>query len=157
MELLTEAILTPNERLTVERWLRDAADRLGLRDWAITVEQDHPNEGDHAAAMWTDYGSRRMRVWCRADLPTLSLDMQRQTLVHELMHVHLEDLDWYLEKTLPELLGKPAWSAVKQAVQLHSEHAVEAIACAVAQFFPMIEWPEVPPAESTLTQQEGTA
>jgi hypothetical protein len=144
---MTDPILSEGQRKAVAAYLRQVADQLGLRDWSISVEPDHPNEADHAAAMWSDYGSRRMKVWCRADLIDLKPDEQRATLIHELVHAHLEGLDWYLEKTLPDLLGRPAWAGVKQAIQQHSEHAVEAIAVSIAPHFPLIEWPEAPAAD----------
>jgi len=83
---------------------------------------------------------RHVTIWLPRDFPTVDPAEQRQTLVHELLHVPVCDIRDYLTDVLPDLLGKPASLAITEHVRHVEELAVDQVAEAIATLLPMPPW-----------------
>lgn len=135
--------LRPDERKVIGDWLREAADKLELRDW--TFEFKHQPASDHlAGTIESTYGQRVAELKLAASFRDLSADEQRDTLVHELLHVHRDGIRLYFDEVLPDLIGRPAFIAVTQTYRLLDELATDAISKAIAGYFPPLELPVEP-------------
>jgi len=121
-------------------YVRLLAWKMGLGDWHITLDKMLPN-GDALAQVHITYGQKRARIQLSRQFKRLPREGQRQTLVHELVHCHLErvrlsSLNW----TGP--LGKKATQMAVNEVHDHIEFAVDAIATAWAETLPLPPLPE---------------
>lgn len=117
-------------------YTRRIADRLGLKDWEIVLKRDGTDAANSAADMRCVPG--RKVVWIRlADVFFSSdPDVQRYFVVHELVHVHLDDIDTVLWKAGDVIEGS-GFSLVRKLVDDRVEFAVDAIASVFAPYFPL--------------------
>jgi hypothetical protein len=120
------------------RWLaylRDLADRLGLRDWRLDLDRD-PTAGGLLAHVEVTDGARWALVTLGPTWGVLPPDRQRQALVHELIHPHFQEIAEAVAHGR-EVLGGTAIEVVERAVRHQIEHAVDALAEAVAPLLPL--------------------
>lgn len=61
---------------------------LRLLDWTVTVSDQAPVNPDHAASVETLYGRQMATICLSRDFLTDDPEEQRQTIVHELLHLH---------------------------------------------------------------------
>jgi len=120
-------------------YVRLLAYRMGLGDWRITLDKMLPT-GTPSLKFTSPMGRSEPESNCPASSRTCPKG-QRQTLVHELVHCHLErvrlsSLNW----TGP--LGKKATQMAVDEVHDHIEFAVDAIATAWAETLPLPPLPE---------------
>lgn len=132
--------MTPKRRRQVGKYLRKIANGLELRDWTVHVMRGDPHNPNHGAAMEAVYGQRVVRVWIRADLFDYPPAEQRQTLVHELVHVHTSAMAAMVRETLPGQMAPQAHEVFEREFTRQVEHAVDALAEAVAPRFPLPPW-----------------
>jgi hypothetical protein len=138
--------LTPEERKVVGEYLRAQADRLGLRDW--TFEFKHEPAADHlAGTIEATFGQRVAYIKLAHNFRDLEGVEQRETLIHELLHVHRESIRHYFDEVLPDLIGRPAFIAVTQAYRVLDELATDAVAQSIAGFYPGLHLPPQTPPE----------
>lgn len=69
-----------------QRYARKLANRMGLRDWRVTVSRNEPENPNHMASAQCTYGRRSIRIWLSKDFLSGSLQEQRWSMVHELCH-----------------------------------------------------------------------
>ena len=134
------ASLEPAFRKQVGEYLRELADQLGIRDWTLQVMHDEPSREIVGAAVQCVYGQREAEFKFRRDFPTHTPEVQRSTLIHELVHIPFEQARQYADEVLPDLLGKPASLAFMEAWRQLNEHAVDHIARTIAPGFPLPPW-----------------
>lgn len=133
------------------RYVRELADLLGLRDWAIVLDEE-PAEEEYDAYINMTAGQRRavLRIgpshW--KDTP----EEQRHTLVHELLHPHFHEAQAIVERNASMLgvTGQVLGAEHKNFI----EHGVDAVAVAISPFFPLP--PEASDAEQERRPEEGT-
>jgi hypothetical protein len=123
----------------VTGWLRDAADRLGLRDWVVEVSDDPCEEGSYATVTCTS-GARHATVKLAADFHDEPLPLQRQVLVHELLHCHLDALSSIVTEDLDGQVAPAVLGVVSSSFERQLEFATDAIAVAIAPSFPLPTW-----------------
>lgn len=119
-------------------WLRETADKVGLRDWYFELKHVPLAESDDCGATIVCLPGRKVAyVRLRHDFPTWKREDQRATLLHELLHVHLDPISKATneDSIVAALLGKPA--AAQHSAEVHwcIEHAVDAIAYEMAKHF----------------------
>lgn len=132
--------MKPKRRRQVGKYLRRLADKLELRDWTVHLMHAEPHNPNHGAAMEATYGQRHVRVWIRSDLFDYSPEEQRQTLVHELVHVHTSAMVAMVRETLPGQMAPGAHEVFEREFTRQMEHAVDAMAEAVAHHLPLPPW-----------------
>lgn len=124
-----------------EAALRDVADytlslqeRFGLGDWEVDISKLPLDDDDDAfAEVRALFGQRRATIHLCREWATIEPKKRRRLILHELAHLHLDSPFRYLEETLPTLVGKPAATALTDAVHERVELAVDAISTALAE------------------------
>ena len=123
--------MTDAEREKWSAYVRDIADRIGLKDWTITVPGTPPR--DHAdASMWMCYGRRVARVHLPDSIRHEPPEEQRDIVVHELVHLHFAAMDGTVTDWLDEDKGK--------AYNRLFEYGIDAMAAALAPHMPLPLW-----------------
>lgn len=134
--------MTDAELKVLGEYIRARADEMGLRDWTLTVK-DQPlddSEGAWARCEPTD-GEKRATIEVCKEFRTEDADIQRMAIIHELVHCHTASVQFFARVDLSEMLGK-AGMLMQQGLERDIEYAVDGIAVAWAEQFPMIEWPK---------------
>lgn len=120
-------------------FIRFAADKVGLRDWAFNLRWSYYDENDEAlAAVKVVEGQKRATVWLSKDFNDFPEPQQRHALIHELIHCHLNPIQELMWSTA-SLMGQPAHTLLREALQREIELATDAIASEWAVSFPTIE------------------
>jgi hypothetical protein len=120
----------------VEKYIHDAAVRLHLSDWDISLSEEPADEDDHAYVDFPN-GSKRAVIHLGNLFWRSSACQRRHTIVHELLHLHLAPLEGQLQGA-KRLLGEAVYTAYSESVNNSLEYAVDGIADAIAVSFPEI-------------------
>lgn len=121
------------------QYVRAIADALGLRDWQFTYTDDPPGEIDYehaTAAIRPTRGRKWACLWVPAKWWDESPEDRRQTIAHELLHLHFAGMERILE-TVQTNLGDATWGVLRAAHLDALEMAVDGIADAIAPFMPL--------------------
>lgn len=94
--------MTDPRRQRFAEYIRLLADMMGLRDWRIVVSDDGPTSSSASASNWLQYGARFCRISLSDYFLNLAPEEQREDLVHELIHCHLEPMDGLAKEWLEE-------------------------------------------------------
>jgi hypothetical protein len=118
------------EPRTLDEYVRALANTLGLTDWGLSIEW-HDLPADTTARVVMAYGRRFATIILGEEYLNSSPADRRETLVHELLHLHFAQADELVNDTLPDLLGRPSFSAFEAAHNLVMERAIDAVAVAI--------------------------
>lgn len=129
------AHLNVAERRELNAYIRELADLMGLRDWTFDLAAQ-PSKSDTYASIHCVHGQRHAKLKLCREFRTLTPAYQRATLVHELVHCHVEDADELARTLATEELGRQAAKTFERAFELALEHAVDGIAEAWAPKLP---------------------
>jgi len=121
---------TPKPKTERQRWLpyvRQLADALALKDWVIEMSEDPPPTGA-VAAVGAILGRKRGCVYLsdnhlHRDCP----DEQRDSIVHELIHLHLSSFHRSVEQFRQ-------YSAANDTLM---EYAVDGLAAGISPLLPL--------------------
>lgn len=130
--------MTPKQTRSLVRYMSDLTREYGLGSWRIIVHEGC-TEDDHAAEVSCVYGRRIAHVNLAADFASYPPEEQRSTILHELTHIHLDQMNSLIDETLPAAMGAPAYTAFLAGYRQAMEHATDAIAMAIADKFPLWE------------------
>lgn len=133
--------MTERQSLSLARYIRNCADRLGLRDWKIGLD-DAPCD-DHAdASVYVIREIHTAHVQVSSEFLTLTPERQRQVIAHEMAHVHMgADID-YLKVVLPALVGQVAWAPIEAALTTMHEQGIDGVSIGMAFALPLWECPK---------------
>lgn len=109
-------------------YLRNLADRMGLRDWKISIHEDPP-DASNVAECDARFGRKIAWIYLSETFLRSEPDRQRQTLVHELLHAHTAHLNHLMQGELTE----PGC----RAFSLSLEYVVDGIAEEWAKTLPL--------------------
>lgn len=123
------------KKQTTVEYTRQIAVSMGLGGWVIEESADPASEGCLAEIEAT-YGQRHAKLSLCKDWDELPVEEQRDTIVHELLHVHLAHLT-QLAHDIVESLDEGASKASKAALTLTEEYTVDAMASAWAPYMPL--------------------
>ncbi|MCE5322134.1 hypothetical protein LLG46_02335 [bacterium] len=123
-------------------YIREVADKLRLRDWEFVLKDEPPEDEDVSAEIVPIEGRKRASIYLCTGFRELSPEEQRHTIVHELLHCHLESATDIIRLDLWEhrVLSQNAYDILIGGFRRQIEYAVDAIADAIAHNFPLIEW-----------------
>lgn len=76
-----------SDRDWLANYLRDLADRMRLKDWAIEVQAEHAHDSTHAEVQCVD-GRKLAKVRFARDWHEQTPEVLRHTCCHELVHCH---------------------------------------------------------------------
>lgn len=130
--------MTERQRRILRKQVRLVADSLGLRDWTIKLDYEPCADENALATVSCTYGRRIATVQFCAEWWERDPHERHHVLVHEMLHVVTDPIRTYLDETLPVLIGQPAWTAVREAVRQHEEHAVDQLASALSPYVPVV-------------------
>ena len=129
-------------------YVRDLADRMGMRDWDVRLVDDAMEPGPTVDAQSkVYYGQRRIDVWIAEHHQQGDAAFLRLLVVHELLHAHLDPMDEPLE-SLRNSIGETVYHPLTILYRNLLERSCDAIAVAWAQTLPL------PPATDA-DQQEA--
>lgn len=129
------------DRRVLADYIRTTADEMGLRDWEIRLEDDPASEGCCASVRAT-YGRKLAKVYVEKDFKTAQTpEEQRDTIVHELIHLHFESMSNMVRCDLERIIGQPTDHVFFNGFERQFEYGVDAMAGALAKHLPLIEWP----------------
>lgn len=130
------------------KYCRDMADALELRDWTILVivaEPDSPDRADNkrwGASSDSIPGRKLVELTFAPDIRDWRREALRTTVAHELIHAHFSPLVEILREDLHGHLGKQAYELLNDSATRWLEYGVDAMADATAKHLPLIDWPE---------------
>ncbi len=142
--------MTDAEWKELGRYIRWCANEIGLRDWTLELYRDPPrqrsNSGDEEvhANVCVTAGRQLAIIRVAANFRTLTPEVQRNAVIHELLHCHLDQTWRVIGEDLygSELLTPGQYRLLKSSFVRAEENATDAIATAVAKHFPLVEWPD---------------
>jgi hypothetical protein len=118
-------------------YLRDIADRLGLRDWTLDMSYEPlQSDDDGAACVKCLYGRKRVEVRVARDWAKMDGEDKRHYIVHELIHPHFDASHSLFENELKKLVGESMATALEAQHRQHIEFGVDAMADALAPLMP---------------------
>lgn len=123
----------------VEGYVRTIANVVELRDWTITVSREPAPKGCSGHVEIT-YGRKLATISLDSSFRGRSREDQRQTVVHELVHLHLESAANMVQNDLEQWLGKQADQIFYDGFKRQMEYGVDALADALAKHLPLVEW-----------------
>lgn len=123
-------------------YIGELAELMGLKDWAIEVNETPINVPEQNAHMECVYGRRLGVLRLNVAWPARKPEAQRQSLVHELVHCHLDALCQLVESDIQGVLGQQAYDLLFKAHRRTLEYAVNDIARAWAASLPLPKPPK---------------
>ena len=117
-------------------YLRDIADRVGLKDWYFNIVHEPPDDQNHAACVEVYYGRKVADIRFRNEWATWTPEELRETVLHELLHCHINPLRFHLNN-IQNAVGQMVYEPLYQGVTDYIEYAVDGIARNWAQTLPL--------------------
>lgn len=110
---------------------------MNLRHWDILIFRS-PAECDQTGAQITPVeGQWIANMHLGKDWATFATKFKRQSLVHELIHVHMQPMNDIMRLGLPRLLSDSAYEAIWESFRQQNEYTVDAMATA---FNSLVDW-----------------
>lgn len=116
-------------KVPFEKYLRETADILGLRDWTVGIDHGPLSVPDRLAEADTRRGRKILWVTLSEAFLDSAPDRQRQTIVHELLHAHHSHLQFLISDNLNE--------SAAGVFTLALEYAIDGIAEEWAKLLPL--------------------
>lgn len=132
-------MLTDEQAHELDGYLRELADILHLRDWKVLLGDGPPPESDVEAYVRCTYGRKLARVFVASDWLRFTGEQQRHSLVHELIHIHLQPITWAHDNAA-DVVGVVAWKILDGAHEDAIEYATDGLADAIAPLMPLPPW-----------------
>jgi hypothetical protein len=128
--------VTSKQYRSLAKYAGSIAADLGLRDWDIAIRDDPPDDGGALASTECVYGRRQANIRFSPDFAHHAPEEQRTAVLHELLHVHLWAADQAVRDGLT-VLGSEAREVVYAGYNTAREYAVDAVATAIADRYPL--------------------
>lgn len=124
------------DRNALGQYVRDLADMMGLRDWHLLLLNEPTDNPEHAADIDVVYGRRAACIRFHADWAQADPSELRCTVVHELVHCHLNPMRNVLDN-IENAVGKMVYDPTYNALTDYIEYATDAISTAWAESLPL--------------------
>lgn len=133
----------------VNKHVFEIAALLNLSDWMIVVNDDPPVIEGVAASINSRTGTKVAGVWLSdrfLDIndPTMSDFIRSQVLVHEVLHLHFEEVWNFMDDVFDHEFAGSARKMVDVIFKRHLEVAVDQLASALVHGLPKFVWPREP-------------
>jgi hypothetical protein len=141
--------VTPTEWDALERYVTDLKTDLLLGHWHIIIERQQPTATDEesdvnridAQTEIEKFGNlARLRV--HENFRNGDPEVQRRTILHELLHLHLDRLFSDMLESIEKFASAQAGAAVRDLVFAQYERVTDALADGIAPKYPVIRWPD---------------
>lgn len=130
-----------NRRDAVEVYIKNLQKYLRLQDWTLVVDWSEPCEDISIATFDPVEDQKYSVIRISEKFLDLGMEMQTQTLVHELIHCHLQPMTDLAEYTVKSIASKSASNVFDIAMSQSCEFATDAIADAIAPLVPQFKLP----------------
>lgn len=128
------------EQRSFVRWASEIAGVL-VPGWDVHLHFGNPGAvldgGDAMASVECVWGRRKASIVVTPDILNYSPEEQRETIVHELIHIVHWGVKALVTTTVAPMVGSQAWTAFDPALTKADEDATDAMARAIAPFFPL--------------------
>lgn len=131
------------DRDKLGRYIRLIADTVGLRDWFLDLGHgDPPGDNDFGGQCHCVPYQKKATIWLRSDWTTWPEDEIRHTVVHELLHCHLQGTQVALEP-LADIIGNLGASIMVSSHHAALELAIDGMAYEWSKLLPLpSQWEE---------------
>ena len=129
------------DRKALARYVRWAANELGLRDWTVEVRAGGCEERAFASVDPTE-GRRYAVITFCDEFRQLTLDEQRNAVVHELLHCHHAAATDIVRLDVCQQMSQAAYDVMFGGFKRQIEYMVDALADAFAPHLAHIDWPK---------------
>ena len=136
-------------------YVRKLAHELLLDNWTIRIEPDRPHKEDGIYPIAQTYVLTSSRYAEIRFMPELFTEPERderdlrQTLLHELLHLHIEHGFMDVTHMLERSMAPSGWATVEHNVTVAMERMVDGLADAMAPKYDLIIWPAAPAPSAT--------
>lgn len=110
-------------------YFRLIADEVNLRDWRVIV-QDEPCAKDSFAEVTSVRGKKELHIRLHPQWEAFTQEEQREAAVHELIHAHFEQGDWYVYDNSKRYMSSEDAKAFRDNVLFLNEYGFQALAIA---------------------------
>ena len=133
--------MTPKQERSFVKWAASIAHVL-VPGWDIRLHIDDPGDpgaiGEQAAASVScTWGRKIAHMTVAPDVLTWTPEEQRHVICHEFIHIAFYAVSDIVEVSLKDKVGSLAWDAFRPGLVHAEEHATDALAKAIAPFFPL--------------------
>lgn len=130
-------------------YARALADEMGLRDWTfVTLDQEPETPPEYngtdfrAEATCTPTPGQHTAVLrFRSDFDENRLEDIRNTVVHELLHCHMQAMHEMCRSVLLNEISQSTYNVFMGGFDMNWEYAIDGISRAWAAKLPLIQWP----------------
>lgn len=120
--------------IKIQTYMRDSADRLGLKDWNITLSTE-PTDSKYSLAEVNQTENQHGTVRLCGHFLELTPETQRDTITHELCHLKLSPIDSHVE-SLESVLDPQSYAVYHAAYSQINEQVTEAFCRLTATLLP---------------------
>ncbi len=115
---------------------------LGLKDWSVNVSDQAPEDTEATAETCPTEGRKHATISLCSGFASLSPEEVRETLVHELPHLHHAAATDVIRIDLWEsrAVSHATYATIFGAMRRQMEYAVDGVARAISGFFPLPDW-----------------
>lgn len=118
-------------RAQLQSYLEQAMALLRLSDYELEVDLAEPTDGSCATVV-TIAGQHRATLHLAPEFLTKPVRWQQETLLHELLHLHINPLVHLVESILDGIIVDDAIKLVTNAVWAAAEYPVDTLAATLA-------------------------
>lgn len=146
-------------------YVRDCADRMGLRDYTCNYYRGRPDDlhgaSDVCGAIDVNPTRRHFTIWLplewfrRAGGTDDERRDARNTIAHELLHVHFKRIEGMAKSTQTNL-GDIAWQLWWDNMHDEIEIVIDDLSEICAEYLPMPDMPQFPP-KATKAKSKASA
>jgi hypothetical protein len=138
--------MTDAQHTQLSTYVRTLADMFGLRDSVIVIKRD---ESCKESCLLDIVNIPGRKFWEIRQSPAFwarSVEEQREDIVHELLHVHMNPTLEYVRIDLYEnrVIGYELYGLLCDAMVRTLELGVDGVTHAIAHYFPLPEWNQDP-------------
>lgn len=134
--------MTKNDLRALRIYVEARAKDLGLAySWSIEVIGE-PCSEDANADVHVSVTRNRATIRVTHEFRNLDPDEQRETIIHELVHIALREAEQFVPNVVGPMLGSEARVGITIAFDTSFERCVDWVARTLAPFHPLIKWPK---------------
>ena len=111
-------------------YLRQLANMIALKDWRIEIREEPPEHREADASIRLIYGRKFAIIAMSESFLNLSPEDQRKSLIHELIHCHVEQMWEFALERMP--------SDMESSFKRIAEYAVDGLADGFASHLPLL-------------------
>jgi hypothetical protein len=122
----------------VSSYIKVLLNEMHLWGWRVILHPDQPDTENDARISTCD-DRKIAHLYLADDFFTFDRDQQRQTLVHEMLHLHESGPSDIVRKDLSKHLGQSTYDVVWANYARQCEFMVDELANVIAPFMPLCD------------------